>query len=689
MDKILTGTYGVNPKERSYNQSFFRVMSRMAIAEDQSLVRVSPCSGANIMKNNPHRDPQVYLADLSCISVQGGEMQFSVDRLYSLEYGVGDHVYLNGVMLPATVVGNIVRVDDAMVAPSVNVGMKASLLSGVSIDFQLDWQEHINSEVVSAMSDEFIDVPIRVESGVSRDSYSQWREIMPNMATVRYTGDGSSVMLDIDIGIICASLRSGYAPREIEFTMRSDVGSNYSVHLYLNIDDIPSSILPWYPMHPGQFLHNVQFEYQQEGIAIAESNDNMIIMPETVVGVSGGDIIEVTQSGGTREYEVASVDNNVIILVGEDRAMAGDVYVRKVEYDYTDGVLFDLSSPESFRTPQRAYMFILRATLELMAQPHLIKEKTDLSISGIVYHFHVAGDNLFPSYAVCHYDSEYIDGKYRESCDISNDTIESMRYIGHYGRNPVYGSNEVPLGYFDVNMHVAPYILKSKDIISDMSVLSVGKSSIDILLSDIVQSTDAKEEVVVNGFYKTVVNPLPARIASSVLVSKLYLLDPMVTDDEIYAELGSKGYTLTKKNDGVIDDDFDNFYIGRISDEVSLDRILFDSIPGLPIPTDGYIMVGREIIKYTDGKDSGAVMSQRACFGSNEHDIDIGDDVHYVSYITYNDIHPNAIDVCSYTGPYKPKITLPISNHNDPQLFGATPVYLVEVQYEKNVKIKA
>jgi len=85
MNEVLTNDYaGMFPAERGKDQSaFFRVMSKMAITEEQSLVRISPASHAELMKHVPSRDDaQIYKADLVCVDIDESAVMFSISRAY-------------------------------------------------------------------------------------------------------------------------------------------------------------------------------------------------------------------------------------------------------------------------------------------------------------------------------------------------------------------------------------------------------------------------------------------------------------------------------------------------------------------------------------------------------------------------------------------------------------------------------
>lgn len=769
MDAILTnGTSGYAPQERAKdNNAFFRVMSKMAITEDQSIARISPGRPASIMKSNPERDSEIYFADLTCSGVTAPEIMFSINHIYrvGLDSGKNYYVYCLGIMMEASIDNDftVATVKDQAVAAAaimeaVQSGrissygdVSASLLSDPEIDFQLDWTQVIQRELFYGSSPAFSDVPYRVKSGVGVDSYSQWREISPCGVCVQHENNGASIVAHFDTGIVCSSVLSAHAPQEIEIAVESakDIGVDYAMNLYLNIDDIPQNSLPWYVMHPGQYLHEVSVQYVFEG-DVGGDGVTITCNEEPQERIKAGDIVFITSNGVTTQHEVESVSGQDITLVSHSESFASIVEVRKTGYDYLDGDLFGGDDPDLFRTPREARMFILRASVAMAQAPFLANASGAIfSLTKASYHYGVTRDYLYPGYAISNYGIDMSSGSYGESCNIDYDSVENMRYIGHYGRNPGF-KHEVTSDHFEglgIAEITAP-ISKKQAYVNDPAIVSAGKNSVEFDLSRIAYVGIKTVSQEVEGFYQVLIEAPPPPVVSMVSISKIYIAGDISGAVSAHSFMGgSMPYMALKTSTlresisgeqdlfnidylapalsmmglikinnelimGILRDDkfsvlergalgtfasahgasdvvtiydphFKNEYIGATSLPIDSDITLHDA-PEADIPSEGHVMINREIIGYSgiDGKI--LIVNQRGCFGTQRENHASGSKVTYLSYFTYGDIYPDRADICSYSGNYNRRISLPTLNENDPALYGAKPVYLIEVFYETN-----
>jgi hypothetical protein len=150
---------------------------------------------------------------------------------------------------------------------------------------------------------------------------------------------------------------------------------------------------------------------------------------------------------------------------------------------------------------------------------------------------------------------------------------------------------------------------------------------------------------------------------------------------------GVMGTTPASHTDGspvdIFDPLFKNEFIGRLA-SVSDGMVGIEGMSS--VPDSGYIMIGKEILAYSDVAGEDVTISQRACFGSEQRDLKVGDKATYLSYFSYSDIHLAQPDLCSYSGQYRSRISLPASNVNDPQQYGAIPIYVMEILYETHSK---
>lgn len=170
-----------------------------------------------------------------------------------------------------------------------------------------------------------------------------------------------------------------------------------------------------------------------------------------------------------------------------------------------------------------------------------------------------------------------------------------------------------------------------------------------------------------------------------------------INNELIMGRLGGEGFTATErgalgtfasahslKDDVIIyDPHFRNEYIGATSLPIDSDITLCAPLE-VDIPSEGYVIINREIIGYSKVSDRVLTVSQRGCFGTQRENHASGSKATYLSYFTYGDIYPDRADACSYSGGYSRRISLPALNENDPALYGAKPVYLIEVFYETN-----
>lgn len=772
MDAILTNNNnGYRPQERSINSTaFFRVMSHMAITEDQSLVRISPGANASIMKYAPVReDQQIYIADLVCVGADDNNVFFYLAHIYGPDkVAIPSYIYCLGLMHEVTeliIEDNIIRADSIVMGRAIKNAIQegmissyeeisASLLSTPEIDFQLDWSQIIQREELSGSSPLFSDVPYRVKSGVGEDSYSQWRALSPCGLSMQYTDGGKGLIAHLDTGIICSSVLSEHAPRQIIITIVQPTAITpdlyeYKINIDLNIDDIPESSLPWYVMHPGQYLHEVKAQYVYEGsVNVTEIS----IDADDSVMIDVGDEVQITSNGEITLHEVLSKNDNTITIDGE-AILASRVEVRKTEYNYLDGELFNPASPPSFRTPREARMFILRGSLMLAKFPFATIDTGELfNIERVEYSFGAGHDHIYPAYAISNYSIDLSGGSYGESCNIDYDSIEGVRYIGHYGRNPGI-NHQLSNDIFDIGEPLIPPHPKPQAYLSNGNIASVGKSSIEFDLARKISSDIYPINTEVSGFYQISIAAPPPPIVSLVSISRIYIIRDLINDLMAHANgggyliymkqgeeelLNSIAYNNTTfnisstiiyvgaqyliriddeliicqvddKNDYAIvdnavrgalgttpsahaanapvivyDPDFKNEQIGIMGNDETNDIISLIDPPDVYVPNTGYIMINGEIIRYSKIENNNITIAERACYGSQRKYQLKGNKVSYLSYFTYGDICAHKSDICSYAGSYSRRISLPLLNDNDPSLYGAIPVYLVELSYETN-----
>lgn len=575
MDKILTnGQSGYDAVERDdLNDRLFRVMSVMAIADGEELDTIEPLSPAKITKYNPYRTTsQVYLATLSYASIDHttGDVLFTITQSYSDPMSAPDFIYCDGMVFDG---GIVVSGDDVIISDPVAYAFftEATRLGNIAdgeyieahmfidepsggaycVDFQLDWRGMAKKTPVPA--DLFSDIDARVKSGDSRDAYSLWHKIYPTGLDVSYTSVSGITSLNFDTGIVCASVKSRHAPLYISGTVTGLSGTSFNVNLYLNIDGMPQALIPDYHMHPGQYLYDISAENDDASV----STLTLTVAGKDVTGkYMLGDEVLITKTGVA---DVSTTITGAPVYAGGDTTFTvaaapatGSGYTVSLPYDYQDGTQFGGAVRSAYRTPPMAKMCILRGKIVLNNLfPSIATYPASANIDNIAYVYRAGEfDGMMPAYALANYDVDITSRTYTETGDVTMDSIASMRYIGHYGRNSLYANTHTAPIAIDLDI---PYVgTKDTSIVTVTdecpAPITVASNNIEIDVESAIAkacTTVAQTEPGAGEYYFSRLN-MPGRQAiSSISVRKIYIIGSFMSDSRfIVAYMGDAGYEL-------------------------------------------------------------------------------------------------------------------------------------------------
>ncbi|MDP3013588.1 MAG: hypothetical protein Q8M92_05050, partial [Candidatus Subteraquimicrobiales bacterium] len=218
------------------------------------------------------------------------------------------------------------------------------------------------------------------------------------------------------------------------------------------------------------------------------------------------------------------------------------MYVTGTPPAYVDGALFDPDNEETYQIPQLARMFVLRCVVKL-GFPLLTY---DINIKSVSYDFGDSGyDELFAAYALSHYSVTINDRQYSETGDADYDSIAGMRYIGHYGRNPIH--NWVVSAGISTDCDVYALQRKDRELIATVGAIRTTGNNIEIDVESLIAPTstvtDRKE-----GFYYIYGNMVPRQAVSHIMLRKIFITPNHLHEGElagdIKAYMDDTGYKL-------------------------------------------------------------------------------------------------------------------------------------------------
>jgi len=221
------------------------------------------------------------------------------------------------------------------------------------------------------------------------------------------------------------------------------------------------------------------------------------------------------------------------------------LYSGGVTPTYYDGELFLPANPELFRTPKSAMMGIIRGSIVFDG---LLTDGLEIGSIEIEYNKDVTHDEIYPTYALSNYSVVLESQQYAEDGDVDYDTIGSMRYIGYYGRNPMY-MNTITDNIITINEEISAIADADYEIISDESALTVNNDTVTINAGNKTRREDEDTLNVIDNFYYVSIKNPPHRIAERVNLIKIYIVGTFVDGGNVGVIDAVKtwyGYVLNK-----------------------------------------------------------------------------------------------------------------------------------------------